>query len=61
MTATSKALGSIKWLKVSGLNDVVVSVIRKLRIEELRISARFRKLLGVSMLFGRLRVLFLLS
>ncbi|WYZ37828.1 hypothetical protein EsH8_II_001334 [Colletotrichum jinshuiense] len=51
VSATSKTLGNIKWLKISGLNDAAFSVIRKLRGTELEVSRRFRILLGVSMMF----------
>ncbi|KAI8175262.1 ABC transporter atnG [Colletotrichum sp. SAR 10_66] len=50
VTTTSKTLGSIKWLKVSGLNDVAFSVIQKLRSTELVVSKRYRVLLGISMM-----------
>ncbi|KAL1619695.1 hypothetical protein SLS56_010027 [Neofusicoccum ribis] len=52
VAATSKTLGSMKWLKISGLNDVAFSIIRKLRARELEISRKFRILLGVSMLLS---------
>ncbi|CCF44599.1 ABC transporter [Colletotrichum higginsianum] len=51
VSTTSKTLGNIKWLKVSGLNDAAFSVIQKLRDTELKVSRRFRILLGVSMMF----------
>ncbi|GKT57765.1 ABC multidrug transporter [Colletotrichum tofieldiae] len=51
VSTTSKTLGSIKWLKISGLNDVAFSVIRRLRGTELEVSRRFRILLGISMMF----------
>ncbi|KAF6819357.1 ABC multidrug transporter [Colletotrichum sojae] len=50
VTATSNTLGSIKWLKVSGLNDVTFSVIRRLRSDELVASKRFRVLLSMTMM-----------
>ncbi|EQB44229.1 ABC transporter [Colletotrichum gloeosporioides Cg-14] len=50
VTTTSKTLGSIKWLKVSGLNDVAFSVIQNLRRTELVVSKRYRVLLGISMM-----------
>ncbi|KAJ0288366.1 hypothetical protein CBS470a_004951 [Colletotrichum nupharicola] len=50
VTTTSKTLGSIKWLKVSGLNDVAFSVIQNLRSTELVVSKRYRVLLGISMM-----------
>ncbi|KAL2881878.1 hypothetical protein SGCOL_002614 [Colletotrichum sp. CLE4] len=51
VSTTSKTLGNIKWLKISGLNDVAFSVIQKLRTIELKVSRRFRVLLGISMMF----------
>ncbi|KAL0941776.1 ABC multidrug transporter [Colletotrichum truncatum] len=50
VTTTSKTLGSIKWLKISGLNDVAFSVIQRLRNIELVVSKKYRFLLGVSMM-----------
>ncbi|KAF9876316.1 ABC transporter [Colletotrichum karsti] len=50
VTTTSKTLGSIKWLKISGLSDVAFSVIQKLRSIELVVSKRYRVLLGLSMM-----------
>ncbi|KAF4311832.1 Metal resistance protein YCF1-like protein 2 [Botryosphaeria dothidea] len=52
VAATSKTLGNMKWLKISGLNDAAFSIIRKLRTREMEISRRFRLLLGVSVLFS---------
>ncbi|KND86897.1 Canalicular multispecific organic anion transporter 2 [Tolypocladium ophioglossoides CBS 100239] len=52
VSATSKALGSIKWLKISGLSDVAFSVIRNLRVRELAISTKFRLLLGISLILS---------
>ena len=48
--ATSKTLGSVKWLKVSGLTDMAFSVMRRLRDRELAISMRYRVLISFSML-----------
>lgn len=52
VTATSKALGSIKWLRVSGLNDMTFTVIRNLWLHELEGSKRFRTLLGISLILA---------
>ena len=52
VTQTSKTLGSIKWIKISGLNEAAFSVIQKLRKQELKISLRFRILLGMTILLG---------
>jgi hypothetical protein len=49
VTATSKTLGSIKWIKVSGLNDMAFALIRRLRTAELAVSLRFRLLLAGTM------------
>lgn len=50
VTTTSKTLSSIKWLKMSGLNDVSFSIIQKLRARELKVSRRFRMLMGGSLM-----------
>lgn len=42
---TAATIGSIKWIKLSGLTDSAFSVIRLLRIHELELSRRFRVLL----------------
>ncbi|KZL81674.1 abc transporter [Colletotrichum incanum] len=49
VTTTSKVLGSIKSLKISGLSDFVFSLIRDLRTKELQVSERYRKLLGATL------------
>ncbi|UNI16453.1 hypothetical protein JDV02_002885 [Purpureocillium takamizusanense] len=49
---TSKALASIKWLKISGLTDVAFSVIQNLRKKELVVSEKFRYLLGLSLVLS---------
>ncbi|KAH6995503.1 ABC transporter [Ilyonectria sp. MPI-CAGE-AT-0026] len=49
VTATSKTLSSVKWLKISGLSDVTFGVIRRLRVRELKISITYRILLGVTL------------
>ncbi|KAF2157808.1 ABC transporter [Myriangium duriaei CBS 260.36] len=50
VTATSGVLGSVKWLKFSGLTDMAFSTLRQLRLTELEVSLKFRKLLGRSLL-----------
>ncbi|KAF7552267.1 hypothetical protein G7Z17_g4442 [Cylindrodendrum hubeiense] len=50
VTATSKTLSSVKWLKVSGLSDVTFAVIRRMRVRELKISMTYRILLGVTLI-----------
>lgn len=52
VTATSKALGSIRWLRGSGLNDMAFTGIRNLRLHELEVSKRFRIFLGVSLILA---------
>ena len=47
VTATSKTLGNIKWLTISGLNEKAFDMIRSLRSRELQVSRRYRVLLGV--------------
>ena len=47
---TSKTLGAVKGLKVSGLTEMAFSMVRKLRTRELAISMRYRLLFGVSMI-----------
>ncbi|MCJ1314026.1 hypothetical protein MMC25_007706 [Agyrium rufum] len=42
---TSKTLGNMKWLRLSGLNDVAFEIIHKLRVDELRVSKTYRTLL----------------
>jgi ATP-binding cassette, subfamily C (CFTR/MRP), member 1 len=51
VTTTSKTLGSIKWIKISGLNEKAFSIIQSLRSHELEVSAKFRMLIGVSFMF----------
>lgn len=50
VNSTAKALGSVKWLKISGLSDIAFKVIRDLRVRELVISTRFRYMLGFSLI-----------
>lgn len=54
VTLTSKTLGSIKWLKISGLNEMMFNMIRSLRTRELGVSARYRKLLLTTLVIGML-------
>ena len=53
VTTTSSTIGSIKSLKVSGLNDVAFSMIRELRTSELKQSTKFRLLLGISLMLRK--------
>ncbi|KAK0106876.1 hypothetical protein ONS95_003598 [Cadophora gregata] len=45
IAATTEMLGSMKGVKMCGLTDVLSKELQHLRLEELRISKRFRKLL----------------
>ncbi|KAM0463152.1 hypothetical protein ACHAPV_003278 [Trichoderma viride] len=56
VTATSKALGSVKWLKISGLTDVAFNGIRRLRTQELAASTKFRLFLGITIVLYYLNV-----
>lgn len=49
VTATSKTLGSIKRLRISGLNDLAFKIIKDLRAKEMIASKKFRLLLGASL------------
>lgn len=52
ISATSSMLGSMKGIKMCGLRDTLLASMQKLRVDELRISRGFRKLLIWNMLFG---------
>jgi ATP-binding cassette subfamily C (CFTR/MRP) protein 1 len=52
ISATSTMLASIKGIKMSGLRDTLLSTMQELRVEELRISKRFRRLIIWNMVFG---------
>jgi len=45
IAATSAMLGSMKGVKMCGLTDVLRNDLQKLRVDELDISKKFRKLL----------------
>jgi ATP-binding cassette subfamily C (CFTR/MRP) protein 1 len=53
ISATSAMLASMKGVKMSGLGDTLLASLQKLRVEEMRISKRFRKLLIWNMVFGK--------
>jgi ATP-binding cassette, subfamily C (CFTR/MRP), member 1 len=55
VTATSKALGGIKSLRISGLNTRAFDVIRNLRTEELACSKKFRILIGANLILRELK------
>ncbi|KAK6449569.1 hypothetical protein FP744_10005819 [Trichoderma asperellum] len=52
VTTTSKALGSMKWLKISGLTDVAFNGIKELRTQELAVSTKFRLFLGITLVLS---------
>jgi ATP-binding cassette subfamily C (CFTR/MRP) protein 1 len=54
VSATSRTLGSVKWLKISGLNDIAFKALQKLRIHELQVSRSYRLLLGASLVLREL-------
>lgn len=49
---TSQMLGSMKGVKMCGLTDVLGTHIQSMRMEELRISGKFRRLLIWNMGLG---------
>jgi hypothetical protein len=53
ISATSSMLGSIKGIKMLGLQSFLMKFVHNMRIDELRISKRFRKLLVWNMAFGK--------
>lgn len=52
ISATTKMLGSMKRIKMCGLVDILFNNLHSLRIQELKISKRFRRLLIGSMFFA---------
>jgi ATP-binding cassette subfamily C (CFTR/MRP) protein 1 len=56
ISATSAMLASMKGVKMSGLGDTLLASLQKLRVEEMRISKRFRKLLIWNMVFGKCKL-----
>lgn len=52
IAVTSQMLGSMKGVKMCGLTDVLGNHIRAMRMEELRISGKFRRLLIWNMGLG---------
>jgi ATP-binding cassette, subfamily C (CFTR/MRP), member 1 len=53
ISVTNAMLVAIRGIKMSGLKQVLFDNLQNLRIEELRISKRFRKLLIWNMAFGK--------
>lgn len=50
VSATSRVLSKVKWIRLSGLTSVAFSRLRDLRIRELQLSQRYRALLGSAVL-----------
>ena len=55
ISATSAMLASMKGVKMCGLKDTLLVSLQKLRVDELRISKKFRKLIIWNMVFGKSR------
>lgn len=53
ISATSAMLAAMKGIKMSGLKQTLFDNLQHLRVEELRISKKFRKLLIWNMAFGK--------
>ena len=52
VTATTGMLGSMKGVKMCGLTETLSTIIQDLRVQELEISKKFRKLLVWNMTFS---------
>lgn len=52
ITATTAMLGAMKGVKMCGLTDILATNLQALRVEELQISKKFRRLLIFNMGFG---------
>lgn len=53
ITATTAMLSSMKGVKMCGLTSTLSKNIQELRVEEMRISRKFRKLLIWNMAFSK--------
>lgn len=53
ISVTSAMLGAMRGITMSGLKQVLFDNLQNLRIEELRISKKFRRLLIWNMAFGK--------
>lgn len=53
ISATSAMLGSMKGIKMLGLQSSLMQLVHNLRIDELTISKRFRRLMVWAMAFGQ--------
>lgn len=49
---TAQTLGSVKWVKMSGLGNIAFTSIRDLWAHELKVSLKYRVLLGSSMMIS---------
>ncbi|KAL1981958.1 hypothetical protein VTN96DRAFT_1970 [Rasamsonia emersonii] len=58
ISSTTAMLGSMKGIKMTGLKDILLKSLHGLRIEELTISKRFRRILIWNMAFGYLTQIF---
>lgn len=58
ISATSSMLNSMKGVKMCGLKDTLLNSIQKLRVDELRISKKFRKLIIWNMVFAYITQVF---
>jgi ATP-binding cassette, subfamily C (CFTR/MRP), member 1 len=54
IAATTAMLGAMKGVKMCGLTEVLSKTLQDLRVDELRISKKFRKLLIWNMGFSKL-------
>ena len=52
IAATSAMLGAMKGIKMCGLTDILFKTLQDLRVNELRISKKFRKILVWNMTFS---------
>ena len=52
ISATSAMLSSMKGVKMCGLKDTLMASLQQLRMDELRISRKFRRLIIWNLLFG---------
>jgi hypothetical protein len=55
ISATSAMLASMKGVKMCGLSETLLASLQKLRVDEMNISKRFRKLMIWNMSFGEFR------
>ena len=54
ISSTSSMLGSMKGIKMLGLQSALLTSVHNLRLDELSISRKFRKLLVWNMALGKL-------